>query len=295
MSWRTVFADDLLEVRRSRLGWGVAGVVFALTGGIGVLLVLQEISRQPQVQAPAFEGVSLAVGAVLAFVLPFVAMLASYSTIIAERESGSIRFLLGFPNSRLDAYAGKYLSRGLVYVLSTVAGFAVLGVVGVAVLREPAIGEFLLFLGVTLVYGLVFVGFGLAASAVLESETSVTAGIISVYVAFRGGWMVLQWGALRLTQPREEAFVQPHPEWYYVLGRANPMNAYAKLVDSLFNEGATIPLITGPAPSADTAPAQATVVDTFATGEAYAVAALLAWLVVVPVFGFLRFRNKDLL
>lgn len=285
MSWRTVFADDLLQIRRSRLGWGVGIAVFALTGGVGLILGLQEISRPPDVDPPMFDGVMLGVGAMLAFVLPFIAMLASYSAVIIERESGSIRFLLGLPNSRLDAYVGKYLSRGAVFALATVVGFAVLGVGAFGLLREPTVSGYLLLLGATLLYGLVFLGIGLAASSVLDSETAVTAGIISVYVVFRGGWMILQYGALRLTQPRGEALQQPYPEWYYFFGRANPMNAYAKLVDTLFNEGNPIPLITAPRPS----------VNTVATGDAYAVGALVVWAVVVPVLGYLRFRSKDVL
>lgn len=285
MSWETVLRDDLLGMRRSRLGWGVGAAVFVFTGAVGVLLVLQSVAQPPEAEAPMFDPVMLADGAVLALVVPFVAMLGSYSAIVHERERGSVRFLLGLPNSRLDAYAGKYLSRTVVYVLATVVGFAVLGALAAVLLREPAPVEFLLFVGLTLLYGLVFVGFGLAASAVLDTETSVTAGIISVYVVFRGGWMLLQWGALRLTQPRTEAFRQPYPDWYFFLGRANPMNAYAKLVDTLFNEGRPIPLITGPEPS----------VNTVATGEGYAVAVLVVWAVVVPVLGYLRFRNRDVL
>lgn len=285
MSWRTVFADDQLQIRRSRLGWGVGIAVFVLTGGIGVLLALQEIGRPPEVDPSPFDGTMLLVGAILAFVLPFIAMLASYSAIIVERESGSVRFLLGLPNSRLDAYAGKYCSRSAVFALATLVGFGVLAAVAFVLLSEPSPVAYLLFLGATLLYGLVFVGLGLAASAVLDSETAVTAGIISIYVAFRGGWMALQYGALRATTGPGESIQRPYPDWYFFLGRANPMNAYAKLVDTLFNEGDPIPLITTPSPP----------VDTVATGEAYALAVLVVWAVVVPVLGYLRFRDKDVL
>lgn len=196
-----------------------------------------------------------------------------------------MRFLLGLPNSRLDAYAGKYCSRGAVFVGSLLFGLAVFGVVAGALLQEPSPAGFLLFVGATVVYGLVFLGVGLALSALLDSETSVTAGIISAYVLFRGGWMVLQWLGLRVTRGPGETAARPFPEWYYFLGRANPMNADAKLLDTLFNEGPQFPLLTTPLPEA----------DSVATGDADAVAALLAWLVVVPVVGYLGFKNKDVL
>lgn len=283
MSLRTVVADDLLDVRRSRLGWGVAAMVFALSAGVGILVLLTN-TLNPEVDPPEFDLIMLIVGSVFSFMLPFIAMMASYNTIIHERESGSIRFLLGLPNSRLDAYAGKYVSRSVVVVASTLLGFAVLGLVGFTVLQEPDVVEFVLFLLVTLLFGLVFVGFGLFASAVLDSETSVTAGILSVYVLFRGGWMILQWGGLYLTRPPGEVGARPYPEWYYFLGRVNPINAYVRLFDEFFNEGRQI-LLTNPSPS----------VDSVAIGPWYALFGLLLWLVVVPVAGYLLFERRDVL
>jgi len=284
MSWQTVFRDDLVGMRRSRLGWGVAAVVFVFTGGIGVLVALMELG-DPTGNSQDFESVLFAVGVLLSFLVPFVGMLASYSAIVSERQSGSVRFLLGLPNSRLDAYAGKYASRAAVFVLPTAVGLGTLCFLGLLVLEEPALGDFVMFLGVTVLYGLTFVGIGLALSSVLDSETGVTAGLVSVYVVFRGGWMLLQWGLLRVTQPEGQRFRPPNPDWYYVLGRANPMNAYVKLVDSLFNEGNPVPLISSPAPGT----------ETVATGNAFALAVLVVWAAVVPVLGYLRFRDMDVL
>ncbi|MFB6151873.1 MAG: ABC transporter permease subunit [Haloarculaceae archaeon] len=285
MSWRTVAEGDLLDVKRSRLGWGVAITLFAFTAGIGILAALSDYFNGPDVPAPQFELIMLTVGALLAFILPFVAMLASYNAIVHERETGSVRFLLGLPNSRLDAYLGKYVSRSVVYLLATLVGLVVLGGAGFAVLREPAALDFLLFALATFAFGLVFVGFGLACSAIFDSETSVTSAVVGTYVLFRGGWMIIQWGGLYLTRPNGETTARPYPDWYFFLGRANPMNAYAKVVDVLFNNGSPIPIITAPGPP----------VNTVATSTEYAVLALVAWIVVIPVLGYLRFRSRDVL
>lgn len=287
MSVRTVLEDDLLELRRSKLGVGVAAILVAATGGIGFLVFLADFTRPPEAGALPFNQVMLTIGILLAFLLPFVAMLASYSAIVHERETGSVRFLLGLPNSRLDAYAGKFLSRSLLYVVSTVVGFAGLGVVAFAVLGDPSATVFGQFALATLLYGLVFIGIGLAISAILDSEISVTVGIISVYVLFRGGWMILQWGGLYLTRPQGEQAVRPFPEWYFFLGRLNPMNAFVKVLVEVFDEGPQSLvrqlLLTTPRPG----------VNTVATSTGYAVVALVAWLVVVPTIGYLLFKNKD--
>ncbi|QLH82746.1 ABC transporter permease [Halosimplex pelagicum] len=285
MSWRTVMSDDLLGVRRSRLGQGVAATMFAFTAGIAILVALAHVSS-PGGQAPTFDTVMLLVGSLLSVILPFIAMLGSYGAIIQERESGSVRFLLGLPNSRFDAYLGKYCSRSLLLSAATAVGLLVVGAVGFGILREPDAVAFLLFVVATLAFGLLFVGVGLALSAVLDSETQVTTGIISTYVLFRGLWPVMQWGGLYLTRPDGELGIRPYPEWYFYLGRLDPLNAYVKLVNVLFNGDQFHPLITNP---------QAAEVDYLAVSEWYAVAALAVWLVVVPVVGYLLFVNKDVL
>lgn len=283
MSWQTVFRDDLLGVRRSRLGFGVAATVFVFTGGIALLVMFSVLSSPGD--APAFDVIMLTIGSILSIILPFIAMMASYNGIIHERETGSVRFLLGLPNSRFDAYVGKYLSRGALLTGATVAGMIVTVAIGVGLLTEPMIVEFVLFTLLTILYGLLFLGIGLAASGYFDSETQVTAGIISTYVLFRGVWPVLQWGLLRMTQPEGERFVQPHPEWYYFLGRLDPMNGYVKLVNTLFGSGGH-PLITnagGPETSY------------LAVTDWYALLAMVAWFVGVPVLGYLAFERRDIL
>jgi len=285
MTWQTVLNDDLLGVRRSRLGQGVAATMFVFTAGIAILVALAHYST-PGGEAPPFDTIMLLIGSLLSLILPFIAMLGSYGAIIQERESGSVRFLLGLPNSRFEAYLGKYLSRSVLLTVATAVGFVVVAAVGFGVLREPDVVNFLLFVLLTLGFGVLFVGFGLALSAALDSETQVTTGIISTYVLFRGVWPVLQWGGLWLTRSEGEQSVRPYPEWYFYLGRLDPMNAYVKLVNVLFNDDQFHPLITNP---------QAAEVDYLAVGEWYSLATLVVWLVVVPIVGYLVFDRKDVL
>jgi ABC-2 type transport system permease protein len=285
MTWRTVMRDDLLGVRRSRLGQGVAATVFAVTAGIAILVALAHVST-PGGEPTAFDTIMLLVGSVLSVILPFIAMLGSYGAIIQERESGSVRFLLGLPNSRFDAYLGKYCSRAALLVAATLVGFLVVAVVGFGLLRQPDAVAFSLFVVATLAFGLLFVGFGLALSAVLDSETQVTTGIISTYVLFRGVWPVAQWGGLWFTRPEGEQSVRPYPEWYFYLGRLDPMNAYVKVVNVLFNDDRFHPLITNP---------RGAEIDYLAVSPWYAAAALAVWLVAVPVVGYLVFTDKDVL
>jgi len=288
VSLRTVVEDDLLRLRRSPLGWGVALSVLAPTAGIAAIVVLLELVNVTGGQAAPFDNIMMTVGVLLSFLLPFVAMLGSYSAIVYERESGSVRFLLGLPNSRWDAYAGKYVSRTVLLVVSILAGFLTLALVGFGILTEPSVSGLLLFVLATVAFALVFVGFGIAISSVANSLIGATAGIIGTYVVFRGGWMIAQFAGMYITPPRGEVG-PPYPDWFFFLGRANPLNAYLKVVVEVFDRGPNTlvrqVLLTNPAPE----------VNTVATGTPYAVLALVGWLVVVPLVGYLLFRRKDLL
>jgi ABC-2 type transport system permease protein len=289
VSLRTVVEDDLLRLRRSPLGWGVALSVLAPTAGIAAVVVLFELVDVTGGPAPPFDNIMMTVGVLLSFLLPFVAMIGSYSAIVYERESGSIRFLLGLPNSRLDAYAGKYVSRTVLLVVSLLAGFVALAVVGFGLLTGPTASGLLLFALATVAFALVFVGFGIAISGVTNSLIGATAGIIGTYVVFRGGWMIVQFAGLYVVRGGEEVSARPYPDWFFFLGRVNPLNAYLKIVVEVFDRGPNTLvrqiLLTNPAPE----------VNTVATGAPYAVLALIGWVVVIPLVGYLLFRRKDLL
>ena len=158
MSLRTVVEDDLLRLRRSPLGWGVALSVLAPTAGIAAIMVLLELVDVTGGPAAPFDNIMMTVAVLLSFLLPFVAMLGSYSAIVYERESGSVRFLLGLPNSRWDAYAGKYVSRTVLLVVSILAGFLTLALVGFGILTDPSASGLLLFVLATAQVAVEFAG-----------------------------------------------------------------------------------------------------------------------------------------
>jgi len=61
------------------------------------------------------------------------ALIAAYLAIAGERESGSLKLLLGLPPSRGEVLVGKFLGRSGVVAIGLVLGFLVSGVVTVAI------------------------------------------------------------------------------------------------------------------------------------------------------------------
>lgn len=256
----------------------IAGVVVGFTV-LAVVATLALSEPQSVGARPDMELAVTAVGSALSVLLPLVCLVGSYAALVGERETGSVRFLLGLPNSRDEAYVGKYLSRSAVVVVPLVVCLVLTGVI-VALTFEN--GSLLGMVGLTLVsipYALLFVGIGLTASAYADTSNRAVAVVIAAFTVLRAGWPALQF---LLMSGVEDPY--PKPEWYFWVGRLNPINAYVKLT-TLFADVGYHPVITTPTDS----------VSTVATSHLFAAVVLLGWTVLTPLAGLVYFRNRDLL
>ena len=324
MSWREVARRDVLSVYRSRTGPAVAALVALFTvvlvglmalaadtatvaavGGVvtvGVLLGMVFLGTPRSIAAvvvvftglallwtaaiadpqnsPGMDDAVVMVGGAMSLVVPIVALLASYAAIVGERTTGSIRVLFGLPNSRQGAYAGKYLSRAAVVCVPLLVGLPLAAVIVGSSFEN---GSFLGMLGllfVTLPYALLFVGLGLAASAWADTDNLAVAVVVSVYALFRVGWPSAQWLAIEISTGQH----YDRPEWYFWLGRVNPMNAYVRLTTT-FRPGDDHPLLTVP----DEGVAQV------ATSAEFALVVVIVWAVAAPLVGLGYVRRRDFL
>lgn len=256
--------------------------VFAISA-VTLALVLSDTEPSGEV-----DGAVLLVAGILSFVVPLVALVASYGAVVGERETGSVRFLLGLPNSRDDAYAGKLCSRTGAIVAPLVVALVLTGIV-VTLTVDPGSARpsgLVLMLGlalITLPYVLVFVGIGLTASAYADSSNRAVAAVIAVFGFLRVGLPALQEVVWALTRPPDLSASATRPAWFFWSDRLNPINAYLQTT-SLLVEG-EVPIVVTP-----TEP-----VAPVATSVAFAVVVLLAWAVLAPLAGLRYFRDRDLL
>jgi ABC-2 type transport system permease protein len=255
----------------------IAGVVVGFTV-LAVVATLALAEPQRQVR-PGMEVAVVTVGSALSVLLPLVCLVGSYAALVGERETGSVRFLLGLPNSRDEAYLGKYLSRSAVVVVPLVVCLALTGGIVAFTFQNGSFVGMLGLAAISVPYALLFVGIGLTASAYADTSNRAVAVTIAAFVVFRAGWPAFQFVLL---QGVEEQF--PRPEWYFWIGRLNPMNAYVKLT-TLFADVGYHPMLTTPYRE----------VSTPATGYPFAAAVLLVWTVLAPLAGLVYFRNRDLL
>ena len=117
------------------------------------------------------------------FLIPLIALMLAYDSIVGEEEQGTLLLLMTYPLSRLQLLAGKFVGHGAILAVSTALGFGVAGLVIVLFSDAahpldviPAFGYFIVS---AILLGLVFVAFAFLIS-VLVGEKSRAAGLALV-------------------------------------------------------------------------------------------------------------------
>lgn len=259
----------------------VAGLTVTFTlAATGFVLLAPTGSPLRDQYTPEVSAAVTALGGALSFLVPVVALLASYGAFVRERETGSVRFLLGLPNSRDDAYLGKLLSRTLVVLLPLLGGLLLAAGLVPAFFEGGGVVAALGIAVVSVPYVVLFVGIGLAASAYADTTARAVAVSVTAFLVLRVGWTAVRFLAVALAENP-----YPEPAWFFWMGRLNPINAYVRLTAGFAGALEYHPLLTHPDES----------VSTVATSPGVAAAVLLAWACVVPVVGLVLFRSRDLL
>jgi Cu-processing system permease protein len=120
------------------------------------------------------------------YLLPLIALLLSFDTVVGEAEQGTLLLLLAYPVSRSTVMAGKFLGHAAVLAFATVVGFGLAAGV-IAVTSPPSPEEWLSFallVGASVGLGWSFIAIGFLIS-VLVTERASAAGLAG------GVWLVL--------------------------------------------------------------------------------------------------------
>lgn len=276
--WVDVVWKDARDALRSRSVVAVSVLLVVLSlGALGF-----ELTRGVTRETPT--TLLYLLGGLFSWVLPITALVVSYGAILHERTSGSLRFLLGLPNSRRDVLVGKFLGRTGTVALP-VAGSISLVCVGMAVTGVPLpLPTYLGFLAITVLFGMVFVAIGLALSTIFISGTRTIAAAVGIYFLFRLVWRILLTLMVYLSRgyvPLEREL----PAWYFIADRMTPITAYLGSTNALLQPtDATNYFVQTPSPAA-----AASVPSPWLE-----LASLCFWGIVSLTVGFYRFKSTDL-
>ncbi len=115
---------------------------------------------------------------IAAFLIPLIAIMLGFATIAGEAESGALALVLSYPIRRSEVLLGKFLGLGGILAFTALVGFGVGGIVIAFSAGASQILGFLAFIGLTILFGLMYLGPMIFFSALLKRRvTAIGSGI----------------------------------------------------------------------------------------------------------------------
>ncbi|WP_424019700.1 ABC transporter permease subunit [Halorientalis pallida] len=232
----------------------------------------------------------------ITWIVPIIALVVGYMSVVGERRSGSLKLLLGLPFERAEIFVGKILGRTAVIGVSIAVGFLAMIVTIPVLVGLGAPGEFFVaILGlfvVTLLLGAVFTTLAVSVSALANTRRQAITTVFALFFVTHVAWTgVIQFLALPFGGvPRGGS-----GGWYLLLSYLSPTAAYTRVASLVFTNF-PVPY---PGIAMDGIGQRARIVESlqptpFYLTEWFAILTLLAWAVGAGLLAHAVFRNADL-
>lgn len=275
-NWLVIARRDFTDARRSNV-LGIAIGLFVAFVGL-VVLTTSTGGREPAMDALwNIQGIAL-------FFMPILVLIVGYLSIAGERESGRIKYLLGWPNRRSEVVLGKFLSRSFISLLAVILSMAVGALI--VLVRYPTlpVPELLAMTVLMLYFAIVYTGIAVGISAMAATRGRAMAGVISIFVVF-----TVLWSAPTINPQESVAYIvedllglSAMPNLYEFVFYLSPSFAYGRLANGFVFERAQ----DGAMPVRPDAP--------FYLQEWFMAVIMFAWLAGILTVGYLRFRDAEL-
>ncbi len=148
------------------------------------------------------------------YIVPLIALLLAYHTVVGEEEQGTLLLLLSYPLGRGQLLAGKFLGHSGIIGISSLLGFGSAGIVMVFFSGEidPAelVGAYSYFIVSAMMLGLVFIAFAHLISVLVTEKTRAAGLALLVWFLFVLVFDLALLGVLVATQGRVGADIFPY-------------------------------------------------------------------------------------
>ncbi len=276
MNWQPVARKDYLEAVDSRVIRYLT-YLFVIACLIGAYIF--PVTTTGEVTTNRFAGfMSTAIG----LLLPLVGLLLGYNAIVGERSSGRLNLLLSLPHTRKDVVIGKIVGRGLF-----LAAAVIVGLVGAAALVIYPFGSFgigpavdyVVYIGLTLLFGGIFFGIGLTLSTMTASKQIATLSAFGVFFIFVVIWDAVA-PAMLFALERIGLADGELPTWAIFIYEIQPVLLYERIIAVFFEEQSTEQYLGTEA--------------SWYLSEWIAIVLFLLWVVLPLALGYRRFNRGDL-
>lgn len=276
MSIGTVVRADLSVLRRSKLAWSVFAFLLLPTFGA----FYRSIDSHPV--GKTSEGITAVTTAVM-IVIPIVALVSSILAIAAERETGTIRFLLGFPNDRFEIVLGKVVSRATLVNGGLGLGFLFVGLMAIVWADSVPLDMLVQSMLLTMLFATSYIGLAVGISAAVTNQARAFTVAVGSYFFWTIAWLPsFPYSASASVQSLLAGLLghELSPSTVVNIEILNPMVAYLQATQVL-------------GPSFEKMARNSSTANVLAS-PSVAIAMLVAWAVLPLALGYWRFRNSEI-
>ncbi len=214
------------------------------------------------------------------WLIPIIALMLGYASIVGEKEKGSLSLLLSYPVERGEVIAGKFIGLGSVLALSILIGFGGAGLIIALNVSGIQWGEYLIFIASAILLGLVYISLAMLFSTVCNKRSTALGGSIFLWFLFAMIWGVILVGIVIANYGIDTLSNEDWtaPTWYYIISMINPISSFQLLVS--LNIASISTEMPGVLPTFYTTPIIATV--------------LILWILIPLIVAYILFQRKDL-
>ncbi|HMB51530.1 ABC transporter permease subunit [Natronoarchaeum rubrum] len=228
-AWIDVAKKDFADAARSKMLWVLSALMIVFVGIASY--APKALGGDPDIAA-ALNFMSTP----MLLLIPILAMIVGYMSIVGERDTGSIRMLLSLPIVRGEVVLGKVLGRLGVLAVPTLLGFGVGAVVMFAVYGELPAGSFFEFLVFTLLVAMLYTVFAVSISASVNSRGKAMGLAAGTIILFQYLWSAIPIGIYYLLNGTVR-ITGGVPDWFQFLSTATPSASLQKFLLMFFDFG----------------------------------------------------------
>ncbi|UPV75950.1 ABC transporter permease [Halorussus limi] len=294
MTWQAIARKDFRDAVRSKWLWALSAIFFGLFVGSAYLIGSNvQSSGNGSLTGEVF--VPTLGNRVVALIVPLVAIVVAYSSIIGERESGSLKLLLSLPHSRQDVVAGKATGRSSVLALPILVAMLLAAILLAIYGVDVGPLKYLAFVGLTLLLGVVFVNLAVGVSAAASTNRRAMLGTVGLYVVLTMLWTQVRRVLLVFNDKLGLGWEQMTLLKYGLFIKFfNPIRAYESLVTRLYTDSVLSARLYSVGRMQRQVITQQFGDLPFYLSDWVVLAQFLLWLLVPVALGYLVFEKSDL-
>lgn len=227
MLWQLAL-KELRDGLRNR--WIAAAIV--VLGTLALILSMLGSAPTGSIRASALDVTVISLASLSVYLIPLIALMLSFDTLVGEFERGTMMLLLTYPVTRWQVIMGKFIGHVLIMFIAIFAGYG--GAILIMTLLTGGSSEgwqaYAVLMASSLLLGAVFIALGYLVSVLVRERATAAGSAIGLWLIFVVLYDLMLFGVLLLDKNQ---LISQH--LFSALMLFSPTDTYRILNLSLFD------------------------------------------------------------